>query len=115
VGQRHFHGSLYVYLDQGEIEPLIVLKEIFEVESEPREARPYLIESRWRIFNLREMSFDTTGFGLGEMVWSVPQEGTYAVAFQGRELHIKSKNGTLHIELPQIATDTMVHVEIRPL
>jgi hypothetical protein len=46
-----------------------------------------LIESRWDVWGFenweRSFSFRTQGFGLGEMRWSVPAEGSYRVALSG--------------------------------
>jgi hypothetical protein len=84
IGQRHFQGSLYVYLDETADTPLISLKELEASYREPDEQKPYLLDSRWRAWNLQDQggghfSFDAQGYGSGEMRWKVPREGIYEV------------------------------------
>lgn len=91
VGQRHTQGSLYVSLDPTTPHPEIVLKENLNISyREPKSPVPYLIHSRWPIWNLKcqknTWSFNSKGFGGGEMLWSVPQEGTYQISTKYGEM-----------------------------
>jgi hypothetical protein len=76
IGQRHFQGSLYVYLDAAVQEPIVALRAESRFWAEPETAVPYLIDSRWPVWNLRHtedsLTFTTQGFGEGEMRWQIP-------------------------------------------
>lgn len=82
IGQRHYQGSLYVSLDAAELEPILALKEVAP-SSQPHDAsRPYLVQGRWKLWNLEfpkkyQMTFTAQGFGDGEMVWKVLKPGPY--------------------------------------
>lgn len=85
IGQRHFQGSLYIYLDQDVDSPLIAVKPMERGDIEPEATQAYLIESRWRVHRLETegeygFSFVTEGFGLGEAKWKVIKEGAYLVS-----------------------------------
>lgn len=83
VGQRHFQGSLYVYMDDAVASPIIALKATEINYAEPPASRPYLIQSRWNIEKLvttqGQFSFFAKGFGNGDMQWAVPINGRYEV------------------------------------
>lgn len=83
IGERHFQGSLYVYLDAAVNAPVITLKNDDAYYAPPKEKTPYLIESRWLISGLKRaanaISFTAQGFGNGEMVWQVATPGTYRI------------------------------------
>lgn len=109
IGQRHLQGSLYVYLDEAVEEPLIHLKDMATYFEEPREITPYLVHSRWRVRNLKmqsplSFSCEVEGFGLGEMVWCVPEEGRYQVQASHKEktydaVEVDSSHGLLTLQL----------------
>ena len=109
VGQRHFQGSLYVYLDAAHENPLIVLKEIDYNDEEPLERVPYLIESHWPIWKVEQtaeiIKMQAQGFGLGEMKWRVPHEGLYKIQIKEaggqkilEELEAEAKKGCLEFK-----------------
>ncbi|MBI3813020.1 MAG: DUF2194 domain-containing protein [Nitrospinae bacterium] len=83
IGQRHYQGSLYVYLDESNSSPVIALKDNPDFDREPAAFRAYLVHSRWRIWNLqfnnRGFSFTAQGFGNGEMTWKVHKAGNYKI------------------------------------
>lgn len=84
IGQRHFQGSLYVYLDETDVNPLIALEQMEEGFEEPFASRPYLIESSCRVsrFSHKGTQFfecDIMGFGTLAFRWKVPSEGFYEV------------------------------------
>ncbi|MDB2415291.1 hypothetical protein N9W34_05915 [Rickettsiales bacterium] len=108
IGQRYLHGSLYVYLDSATSQVLIALKNNKDYFEVPKESTSYLIESRWLISNLNkknsEISFDTQGFGAGEMTWQVPQDGNYRIRVNGKDYAISaSKNNLLKFKLEKNA------------
>ncbi len=80
VGQRHFQGSLYVALDAAERAPVVALT---PSRSPLPAARPYLIDSRWRISDFRvealRFEFQARGFGAGEMRWQVAPNTSYVI------------------------------------
>jgi len=110
IGQKHLHGSLYVYLDESIESPIITLKDNESFFEEPAGVIPYLIESRWRVSNMnqnwpKEMGFRTEGFGQCEMCWRMPEEGDYHILVErknGEQERFKSNapNGRLKITLP---------------
>lgn len=83
IGQRHTHGSLYVYLDSSVKEPAISIKETDEFWTEPESKKAYLIQSRWLAWGLNfsknSFSFSLKGFGPVEMQWKVPNDGKYSI------------------------------------
>src|SRR5690606_31771905 len=83
IGQRHFQGSLYVALDSSVAAPVVALTEIDQTHREPDAPVPYLVSSRWRVYNLERsddgIRFDAQGFGPGEFVWKMPKPGRYVV------------------------------------
>ena len=84
VGQRHYQGSLYVSLNAFEEEPIIALAKISPSPRPPNADQPYLVQGRWRVWNLEfpakhRMTFTAQGFGEGEMVWKVPKPGRYEI------------------------------------
>lgn len=83
IGQRHFQGSLYVYLDRIHQNPVIALKELDSSDEEPIEKQLYLIDSRWRVWGLKndgnKLSMKAQGFGQGTMTWRVPENAEYKI------------------------------------
>ncbi|MFQ5450078.1 MAG: hypothetical protein ACE5E9_05580 [Nitrospinaceae bacterium] len=82
IGQRHYQGSLYVSLDEAEVAPVLVLRDHFQGGRFPASPVPYLVQGRWRIWDVKvpdpnQVSFSGQGFGEGEMVWKVPLAGEY--------------------------------------
>lgn len=93
IGQKHYQGSLYVYLDGNHENPVIALKETDISYAEPDADRAYLIDSRWRVWGLEfvgpaAFSFQTSGFGPGEALWKVPEEGIYKVKLMTPSGHV---------------------------
>jgi len=78
LGYKTFQQSLYVALDPKVEEAMVTLAK------SPAKSQPYLLESRWKIENLkvtdRALSFDAKGYGEGRMRWQMPASGTYNVA-----------------------------------
>ena len=117
VGQRHYQGSLYVYLDEAHSTATLALMDHKEYWQEPAASSPYLIESRWRVSAVRHLSsaveFTASGFGEGIMRWRVPEEGPYSVSVDGQErFEIQASDGMLAFTLkPSLQP---VRVMIRP-
>jgi len=99
VGERHFQGSLYVYLDQAVDTPLIALKDEAHYYAPSAEATPYLIESRWLISNLARspdsIKFSAQGYGDGDMVWQMGATGVYRVSVNGTSTTATVSNNRL--------------------
>lgn len=120
VGQKHLHGSLYVYLDELIEVPTIALKETQNPGVEPTEITPYLIESSWRVYGLSKegyVSFTTEGFGSLDMLWSVPKDGEYSIRYKtsdGQEevTTFLSEYGLLRITLPPFVGTLKVNFSI---
>ena len=99
IGQIYLQGSLYIYLDSSVPEIYIKIKEEKEYWKTPKAVRPYLIESRWQIYNLvineNHFSFEAKGFGKGEMKWYVPKNGTYSIYVNNDKILTKKANDNL--------------------
>ncbi|MEG3639157.1 polysaccharide deacetylase family protein [Magnetococcus sp. PR-3] len=77
VGQRHFHGSLYVHLDPANREPIVALKANTTPQAPPKATRPYLLQGRWQVQNLHltspeHFTFKAKGFGPSQLQWQFP-------------------------------------------
>jgi len=87
IGERHFQGSLYVYLDPAVAQPVIALKTDDRYYTQPQESIAYLIESRWPIASLNRggghIDFTAQGYGAGEMIWQAAP-GTYRISVNGK-------------------------------
>lgn len=112
IGQRHFQGSLYVYLDKTVDTPIIALKELDNNFEEPLEEKAYLIESRWPIWGMEDhensFSVRSMGYGKGSMTWRVPNNGTYHIQVKRgpravEEVIVSAKNNYLNIEIQESA------------
>ena len=109
IGQIHLQGSLYVYLDSDCKNALVTLKHNDKYWTNPKASQPYLIESRWRVFNLQRkktsFNFSTQGFGKGKMSWYVPKDGLYKIDVNnGKETYeISSKAGCLRFTINESA------------
>lgn len=82
LGQKHFQGSLYVFLDATVKVPHVVLKESLQCVGEAQAHRPYVIHSSWPLKNLlingvQGFSFEAQGFGRGKMCWKAPEGGGF--------------------------------------
>lgn len=121
-GQRHSQGSLYVFLDPTVEQPTITLKDSPDSTQEPLENVYYLVHSRWPITALtrdaeQKVSFQTAGFGRGEMSWRVPFEGNYTVLTttsegESRKTVVKSVNNMLFIVVADRNVYSPVTVQI---
>ena len=116
IGQRHFQGSLYVALDATVKAPVIALKEFSQKEKLPVSRRPYLVQGRWHIWDLKfphkhQATFTAQGFGDGEMVWKVPEPGQYQISLsndtgvQQTLSAVADEDGTVQIKLGSKAID----------
>jgi polysaccharide biosynthesis protein PelA len=112
VGQRHELGSLFVALDETVEEPIIALKGLSSASREPREDAAYLVDSRWRVFEVQRkteaLRFATTGYGPGASTWEWPVGDRVAIHWRsasGRSGEMEAPVGTsgsLAIHLPQL-------------
>lgn len=111
IGQRHYQGCLYVYLDRSVKYPKIALKTLKTISyQEPQEEKAYLIHSRWPIEKLKQRlektTFQAQGFGKGEMLWSLPEKGKYLVKANAKNYKYTSQKetderGILSLQLPE--------------
>jgi len=122
IGQRHELGSLFVALDESVDSPLVSLKSIAASNREPREPVAYLVESRWRVFDVRaeagRLHYVTQGYGPGDATWQWPFRASAQVrwcAASGRTgaLRVEAVDGRLVVRLPQL-TGERVDVAIDP-
>jgi polysaccharide biosynthesis protein PelA len=121
IGQRHELRSLYVALDEREEAPSIALKSVAAEGGEPAEAVPYLVESRWRVFEVArtagQLRFVGQGFGPGRFVWRWPNRREALVEWRSRSGRagalraVAAADGLLTFDLPQLTADP-VHVVV---
>jgi hypothetical protein len=115
IGQRHELGSLYVALDERCDTPTIALKRVAVTDEEPLEARPYLVESRWRVFDVvhaaGQTRFAGQGFGPGRFIWRYPSAHDVLVRWStqsgrtGTLRTVASANGLVTFDLPQFTAE----------
>lgn len=108
IGQRHFQGSLYVYLDQEVEEPLITLKVEHHTDEGLNENHPYLVESRWPISHFNEKKdgfrFVASGYGKGEMVWHIKGDEPWVLQLpNGVTQTLKPEKGLLRMTVNDVA------------
>ena len=76
VGQKHFQGSLYVYLDPAIEQPVLKIKTISQSHQASMAKQPYLIESKWLIEKYetqhKGLKIKTSGYGDGHMKFYMP-------------------------------------------
>ncbi|MFO1523841.1 MAG: hypothetical protein U1G05_17800 [Kiritimatiellia bacterium] len=122
LGFTRHQGSLYVALDPAVERPRVEIQELAGSGSNMDATRPELEYSRWPVEGLdvkgRAWSFDAAGYGGGEMVWRVPEDGPFRVVLSqaGRmrsDTNLQTRGKTLRIPLPGNDPST-VHVEISP-
>lgn len=124
LGQLHLHGSLYVHLDPVVDTPVIALEKIDASDNVPHAKRPYLISGRWRVEGMEVsrhgFDFYVQGYGAGNMVWYVPERGTYQVSVVRGTKKVTDRavqvsiDHRLTIELDQ-APDSQSHVRVTAL
>lgn len=118
IGQRHHQGSLYVYLDKRVPDHIVAIKDEECCASEPSKAKnPYIISSRWRIWNFdqsdQRISFIAQGFGSGEMALFMPKAGEYKISgntSDGRVFSYKGvtdKQNVLRVTIKESAIDPL--------
>jgi polysaccharide biosynthesis protein PelA len=107
LGQARLGDALYVALDPAVENPVVALQPV-GTEPAPTD-HPYLIDSRWQIWDLKRTScgftFRASGFGLGDMSWHGLEQGPYRIsALHEGELvwdtTISPQNGKMSISIP---------------
>jgi hypothetical protein len=110
IGQRHHQGSLYVALDASDPAPVIALKAQPDGSQVSAAEHPYLIHSRFHVWELRRssdsFSFQTQGFGRGEMAWKVPRAGRF-------QIEVQRQQGVKHFQAT-VGKDGVLAFEIGP-
>jgi polysaccharide biosynthesis protein PelA len=112
LGERRYQGSLYVALDPAEKAPVVALTAASRAGFT---IRPYLVQSRWLIWNLHIgsgcFSFEASGFGPGEMDWQVRPRARYVIRLSpqhasSREIEvIASRDGVLRFSAGDAPSD----------
>ncbi|MBV9507861.1 MAG: hypothetical protein JO323_22960 [Acidobacteriia bacterium] len=108
LGQRYYQGSLYIALDPAAAQPVLAIR---DGSRQDLGCRPYLVQSRWLISRLKiagqSFSFETQGFGRGDMEWQVAPGARYSfrvTPVNGRSFEIRAAattEGTLHLQIPE--------------
>ncbi|MDP1723735.1 MAG: hypothetical protein Q8L85_03445 [Alphaproteobacteria bacterium] len=112
IGQTYAQGSLYVALDKRNKTPIIALKERDSVAAQPStSSKPYLISSRWRMWNVdfkeNGLTFIAQGYGPGDMSFYCPLPGSYQIQGHTKDARLFSynsktdKNGILKISVKE--------------
>lgn len=124
VGQRHELGSLFVALDETHPAPLVTLKTVNAADGEPRETVPYLVQSRWRVYEFRHRPgaarFAAEGFGAGEADVAWPAGGAVELRWRaasgrtGVGRFVRDADGIVRLRWPQ-ATAERVDVTLTAL
>ena len=95
MGQTHLQGSLYVALDPVSATSIIALKDVSDTSRDPSAKRPYLIDSRWQVNDVKiyknSFQFVASGFGAGEMTWYVPRPGNYHILIKSKGQRSQTK------------------------
>jgi hypothetical protein len=114
VGQRHANGSLFVALDEAVPIADVALLELASATSLPAAQRPFLVDGRWRVWNVKaaasSVSFDAEGFGEGAMTWRWPKAGIVRVEWSaphsrgvGQLVARSDDEGFVRVSLPNVA------------
>jgi hypothetical protein len=122
LGQKYQNGSLYVALDSAVKTPVIQLSDRKGLGGYPRSLKPYLIESNWKINDLKfiknKLTFTARGFGKPDMIWKQPSSGNYIVGVQSEKETIfediveAKKDNLLHLVFP--TSSLPINVTITP-
>jgi hypothetical protein len=121
LGQRHYQGSLYVALDPAAAAPVVALRTAKSIPDASSSAAPYLVDSRWEVADLKRngpgFSFDTWGYGAGDLNWHVPAAGKYRVRIRktdGTVTERESAAGSERILRLNLGADgiSTVHVDV---
>jgi hypothetical protein len=82
LGYRHYGKALYVALDPARQDAIVAVTPA--TPDEQRAERPFLVESRWQISDLKTgscgLEANARGLGQGEMTWAGLRPGRYEVA-----------------------------------
>jgi hypothetical protein len=99
IGQHYHQGSLYIALDKRHQDPIITLREKDQIATQPAPTlKPYLINSRWRIWNFdhgdEKTSFIAQGYGPGEIAFYMPKSGSYTIKGNTKDGRVFGYTGT---------------------
>ncbi len=95
IGQKHYQGSLYVFLNPKVASPIIALQKMTKLQKTPPAAKPYLISSRWQVQGFEQyrngLTLAMQGFGSGKIQLYWPN---------AKKVHVivRRKNKLLHKE-----------------
>lgn len=118
LGVNRHNGALYVALDPAMEVAVVALKETARDETEVAGRGLLLVQSRWQLRNRREedcgVSFDTEGFGRGDMAWRARPGRAFEVTLLrgekqlSREILRADASGMLNLRLESDAIDPLV-------
>jgi hypothetical protein len=107
IGHHYLGGSLYVYLDEAIKEPVIKLTKLALYGEYDYAHLPYLINSRWKLWEIHnsetELVFYAQGFGVGSMRWRLPRGKTPTVSSEGGKIlnpHVENGFFTFSVQAP---------------
>lgn len=114
IGHRYLGGALYVYLDEAVDKPVIQLKQLDFLSKNLHISRSYLIESRWKVWEVHEnetkITFYATGFGDGTMLWRVPDGKEVRVEVEGAVIKNQELDNGIFTLLLQSNAETHARV-----
>jgi len=123
IGQNRHMGSLYVALDPAVIEVKLALSPAAPKTSKSKAALPYLVESRWRLSNLKRhkcgFSFKAAGYGKGDMTWAGVGNQQYAVTAKRagktvwQQTMVPVKNARLKLDIGIKADDVPLELNFK--
>jgi len=90
IGQKHFQGSLYIFLDINYKNPVIAVKDYKDFFTVPKSSKPYLISSNWDVYKVEsssdKISYYTKGWSKAEFSWYVPKKSEYIVKVDSKQV-----------------------------
>lgn len=121
VGQRHLHGSLYIFLDGSVQDNIVSVKEIEPTAFEPVEDVLYLTSSNFRVSDWRQvegggMEALFTGFGPLKLELKAESDGVFVAEYtmrdgEKRRVKAKSVQGRINFLCP-MAGKNVVRVRV---
>ncbi len=95
IGQRHYQGSLYIFLNPSHDTPIIALQPNNTLTYPIMAPRPYILESRWIIENIQHrpdgLTMQVRGFGKGriQLYWPYGENVTFQLLKDSQRLQTR--------------------------
>lgn len=127
LGQSHYQGNLYVFLNPAVDKPEIIL-----INHAPQKMRPpalSLMESRWNVVSAarpdsHSVTLTLQGYGKGEMEWAVPEalpeNSTYVLVLKRTDTdetslrEMAAQDGMLTIDFGDISAISPLELSLQP-